>query len=319
MTTTVIPSAARNLALSVILSAAKNRVARDLAPTVILSAAKNLAAQPRHGHSERSEESRGGEPRSTESPARRAVLALVLGILLSLLPWMPISAASASGLADELPPAASVEGLVGHPQEHNLSCESRSATDLAAFWGLTFTEDDFFQRLPKSDNPNRGFLGDVDLPPGSMPPAGYGVYVEPVAATLRSFGLGAQARNEWTLDGLRAELAARRPAIVWATYDMQLPGVQTWVSSDGATSTVVQWQHTFVATGYDEGGLYLVDAYDGGTKYFFYDAFIPAWDQLGRMAVTVGGPFVQPRAWKATDEEGRRCLVVDDRWRVGPE
>ena len=35
--------------------------------------------------------------------------------------------------ADDLPPTAFVEGLVGHPQEHNLSCESRSATDLAAF------------------------------------------------------------------------------------------------------------------------------------------------------------------------------------------
>ena len=60
--------------------------------------------------------------------------------------------------------------MIGHPQEHNLSCESRSATDLAAFWGVTFTEDDFFHRLSKSDNPHRGFLGDVDMPAGSMPP-----------------------------------------------------------------------------------------------------------------------------------------------------
>ena len=97
--------------------------------------------------------------------------------------------------ADELPPSAFVEGVVGHPQEHNLSCESRSATDLAAFWGVTFTEDDFFRRLPKSDNPQRGFLGDVDLPPGSMPPVGYGVYAGPIAANLRSFGLDAQARR----------------------------------------------------------------------------------------------------------------------------
>jgi len=223
--------------------------------------------------------------------------------------------------ADEPPPSAFVEGVVGHPQEHNLSCESRSATDLSAFWGVEFAEDDFFRRLPRSDNPHRGFLGDVDLPPGTMPPTGYGVYVGPVAATLRSFGLDARAWHEWNLDSLRAELAAGRTVIVWATYDMRLPGVETWVSSDGATSVVVKWQHTFIAVGYDEGGVYLVDAYDGMTKYFSYETFMPAWDQLGRMAVTVEGPLVQPggQMWKAADVDSRRQFVVDGRWIAGPE
>ena len=226
-----------------------------------------------------------------------------------------------TSVADEPPPAAFVEGVVGHPQEHNLSCESRSATDVAAFWGATFAEDDFFHRLPKSDNPHRGFLGDVDLPAGSMPPLGYGVYVEPVAATLRSFGLEARARRGWSLDGLKAELAAGRAVVVWATYDMQLPGVETWVSSDGATSDVVRWQHTFIAVGYDEGSVTLVDAYDGETKTFPYEAFTPAWDQLGRMAVTVAGVLAQPggRVWQAAGASPARRLVVDGRWNVGPE
>lgn len=222
--------------------------------------------------------------------------------------------------ADEPPPSASVEGVVGHPQDHNLSCESRSATDLAAWWGTTFTEDDFFRRLPKSDNPQRGFLGDVDLPAGSMPPVGYGVYAGPVAATLRSFGLDARARREWSLDSLKAELAAGRPVIVWATYDMQQPGVETWVSSDGVISVVVRWQHTFIAVGYDEGGVYLVDAYDGETKHFFYEAFVPAWEQLGRIAVTVSGDFVRrERVWLATEIEDRHQFFVDGRWFIGPE
>ena len=244
-----------------------------------------------------------------------------LYVIVSLLPW--------TVRAGEHPPSAIVEGVIGHPQKHNLSCESRSATDLAAFWGVMFAEDDFFRRLPKSDNPHRGFLGDVNLPPGSMPPAGYGVYAGPIAANLRSFGLGAQAHQEWSMDGLKAELAAGRPVIVWATYDMQLPGVETWVSSDGVTSVVVKWQHTFIAVGYDdtsdEGDLYLVDAYDGVRKVFSYKAFDLAWDQLGRMAVTVQrsveGPLVQPggRVWKATEMDGRRCFVLDGRWMVGPE
>jgi uncharacterized protein YvpB len=234
--------------------------------------------------------------------------------------WAVILLAPCAVHADEPPPAAFVEDVVGHPQEHNLSCESRSATDLAAFWGAAFTEDDFFRRLPKSDNPQRGFLGDVDLPAGSMPPVGYGVYAGPVAATLRSFGIDARSWREWSLDSLKAELVAGRPVIIWATYDMQQPGVETWVSSDGVASVVVKWQHTFIAVGYDEGGIYLVDAYDAGTKYFSYEAFVPAWEQLGRMAVTVSGGLVQhEREWLVTEIGGRRQFVVDGRWSIGPE
>ncbi len=249
---------------------------------------------------------------------RRAVYLLLVACCL-LLPQ--------TARADDLPPSAFVEGLVGHPQEHNLSCESRSATDLAAFWGTAFSEDDFFFRLPKSDNPNRGFLGDVDLPAGSMPPVGYGVYGGPIAANLRSFGLAAQAHQGWDLDSLKAELAAGRPVIIWSTYDMKLPGGLTWTSSDGETSVIVQWQHTFVAVGYDEAGIYLVDAYDAGTKYFSYEAFLPAWEQLGRIAVTVTQPAPLPsgRTWNTIEVDGgaagtvARSFIVDGRWMVGPE
>jgi uncharacterized protein YvpB len=214
-----------------------------------------------------------------------------------------------------------VEGIIGHPQQHNLSCESGSATDLAAYWGAEFTEGAFLRRLPKSDNPQRGFVGDVDMPPGSMPPVGYGVYVEPIAATLRSFGLDAEAYRSLELDSLKKELAAQRPVIVWATYDMQLPGVETWVSWDGVESTVVRWQHTFIAVGYDERGLTLVDAFDGQMKHFSYEAFVPAWDQLGRMAVTVAGPLTRPsqHTWVMTRFGNGPQFIVDGRWRVGPQ
>jgi uncharacterized protein YvpB len=239
-----------------------------------------------------------------------AVKILILCTIASLLPQ--------AARAQELPSSAFIEGVVGHPQEHSLSCESRSATDLAAFWGVTLTEDDFFRRLPKSDNPHRGFLGDVDSPAGSMPPYGYGVYAGPVAANLRSFGLDATAHRYWTLHDLQAEIAAGRPVIIWSTYDMRLPGVQEWTSSDGVTSLVVQWQHTFIAVGYDEGGVYLIDAYDAGTKQFSYEAFDAAWAQLERLAVTVHGSLGRPggQTWQAT---GSGSFVVDGRWKVGAE
>jgi hypothetical protein len=129
------------------------------------------------------------------------------------------------------------------------------------------------------------------------------------------------------LDSLKAELAAGRPVIIWATYDMKLPGGQAWVSSDGVTSVVVQWQHTFVAVGYDEIGVYLVDAYDAETKHFSYEAFVPGWEQLGRIAVTAARPAPLPsgRTWNSIEVDGgatgtvARSFIVDGRWIVGPE
>lgn len=236
------------------------------------------------------------------------------GILLLLL-------APGYARADDLPPAAMVDGVIGHPQQRQLSCESRSATDLGAYWGASFTEDAFFRRLPKSDNPQRGFVGDVDRPAGSMPPVGYGVYGGPIAATLRSLGLDARAYRAMELNMLKQELAAGRPVVVWATYDMQLPGSETWVSSDGVASTVVRWQHTFIAIGYDQSGLYLIDAYDGATKYFSYEAFVPAWEQLDRMVVIVRG-FLRrssARTWLLQGSGDRCRFLVDGHWTVGPE
>lgn len=122
----------------------------------------------------------------------------------------------------------------------------------------------------QSDNPCRGFLGDVDLPAGTMPPYGYSVYAGPVAATLRSFGLEARARLDWNLDNLKAKSAAGRPAIIWATTTCVVPA---HIRRDRRVS---------------------LDAYDTGTKHFAYDAFLPAWEQLGSMAVTMDGPLSQP-------------------------
>jgi uncharacterized protein YvpB len=224
--------------------------------------------------------------------------------------------------AQSLPASAFIQEMVGYPQEHNLSCESRSAIDVAAFWGVTITEDDYFRRLPKSDNPHRGFLGDVDQPAGTMPPYGYGVYAGPVAANLRSFGLNAVAHRDYTLYELKAEIAAGRPVVIWSTYDMQLPGVQEWTSSDGETSFIVRWQHTFVAVGYEDtadgGRIYLLDAYDAATKQFTYAAFDTAWAQMERLAVTVHGPLgsLGGQTWEATGSGG---FIVSGRWETGIE
>lgn len=197
--------------------------------------------------------------------------------------------------ADPDPPAeAFVPGVIGYRQQRPLSCESRSAVDLAAFWRVSVAEGTFFDTLPRSDNPHHGFVGDVDDPPGSLPPGGYGVYATPVAAALRRYGLDAHAYRWFGLERLRQELAAGRPVVVWATYRMLQPETASWVSADGSVSVIVQWEHTFIAVGYDEQGVYLIDAYDAETHYYSNDQFVSAWMQLNEMAVTVGGPLPAP-------------------------
>lgn len=176
-------------------------------------------------------------------------------------------------------------------QSFNLSCESRSAVDVAAFWNVTIGETEFLAALPRSDNPHKGFVGDVNASPGSLPPTGYGVYAEPVAATLRRFGLYAHARSRLGIQGLQAELAAGRPVIVWATYGLQDYAVQDWVSADNVTSRIVPYEHTFIAVGYDAEGVYLIDAYDAVLKHYLYAAFEASWSKFEQMAVVVNGPL----------------------------
>lgn len=186
-----------------------------------------------------------------------------------------------------LPPTMFIDGVSHARQARNLSCESRAAASLAGYHGFAIEEMAFFAALPKSDNPASGFVGDVDAPAGSLPPQGYGVYAGPVAATLRQFGLCGQAHHELGLVGLQAELAARRPVIVWATYAMRPSPRRDYLAADGSPAYAIPFQHVYLAIGYDESGVTLIDVWDGQEKHFSYAAFDESWQAFERMAVTV--------------------------------
>jgi uncharacterized protein YvpB len=234
-------------------------------------------------------------------------IALVAILFCFLLPTV-------AGAEPDTPESAYIPGVIGYPQERPLSCESRSAVDLAAFWGVGIGEETFFNTVPRSDNPYEGFVGDVDDPPGSLPPGGYGVYANPVADTLRRYGLDARAFRWLGLERLKTEVAAGRPVLIWATYDMLRPEIGAWTSADGSTSIIIQWEHTFILTGYDAQGVYLIDAYDGETQYYLTSQFVPAWMQLNEMAVVVNGPLERtPYAWQAERADGFA------QWTIGGE
>jgi uncharacterized protein YvpB/LysM repeat protein len=191
--------------------------------------------------------------------------------------------------ADSPPASAFISGVVGHPQGHSLSCEARSAVDWLAFWGISVSEEDFLSQLPRSDNPDRGFVGNVDDVWGSIPPHSYGVHAGPVAALLRQYGLAAEAQRDLAWDDLRLEVAAGRPVIVWVIGQMWPGTPRSYTDDEDHNTIVASFEHTMLLTGYDESYVYVVDASSGLSETFGLQAFLDSWSVLGNMAVT--GPM----------------------------
>lgn len=209
---------------------------------------------------------------------RYLICSLVLAIIFLSSPATPAR-------ADSLPETALISGLEGRPQGHSLSCESRSAADWAAFWGVEISESEFLSNLPRSDNPDIGFVGDPDDPWGYTPPYSYGVHAGPVAALLRSYGLQAEAQHGLKWKNLRKEVAAGRPVIVWVIGQMWKGNPRSYTASDGNTTQVAPFEHTMILIGYDSSRVSVVDAYSGRSLTYSLETFLDSWSVLGNMAV----------------------------------
>lgn len=196
--------------------------------------------------------------------------------------WDPASSAP-------LPARVRLE-VAGHAQRRSLSCESCSASDLLAHYGLSVSEEAFFRGLPVSDNPDEGFVGEVDGPGEQLPPAGYGVHAGPVAARLTALGLPARAVRGRGLGWLRRELAQGKPVILWATASLDAPAPVRLRDRHGRAFAAVRGEHTFLAVGYAPGLFYLLDAATGEVKEIFAGGLDASWATLGRMAVAPAAP-----------------------------
>jgi uncharacterized protein YvpB len=206
------------------------------------------------------------------------------------LPFVMILILSAAtfdvGIAADLPESALIQNLAGHPQSYSLSCESRSAVDWAAYWGVMISESKFLASLPRSDNPDAGFVGNSNDPWGNIPPNSYGVHAKPVAALLRQYGFQAKARHNISWRTLRSEIAAGRPVIVWVIGQMLSGYPIEYAASDGHKTTVAHFEHTMIVIGYGPEQVHVVDAYTGQIQTYRRVTFVSSWEVLGRMAVT---------------------------------
>ncbi len=182
-------------------------------------------------------------------------------------------------------PVASVriEDFVGRKQSLPLSCEASAAVDWAAYFHVSIDELNFQNQLPLSDNPNKGFVGNVEGAWGQVPPAAYGVYAEPVAQLLRAHGVPAWAVYNLSLEAIKAEIALGRPVIVWVIGHVGRGTPVPYVDADGYETVVARFEHTVVVTGYDASQVWIVDGARQYTRTL--KEFLDSWGVLGNMAI----------------------------------
>ncbi len=185
--------------------------------------------------------------------------------------------------APTLPVRAHIEGIVGHRQSMPLSCESRSAVDWAAYFGKTIDENFFHNGLPVHDNPDKGFVGDVNGSWGQVPPKAYGVHGKPVAQRLREYGLKAKHVFDMSLDELKSEIAAGRPVMIWVVGHVGFGSPVKYTDSDGDISIVAKFEHTVIVIGYTENKITVLDGAKTYTRY--NKVFLRSWGVLENQAI----------------------------------
>ncbi len=185
---------------------------------------------------------------------------------------------------DGLPASYQISGVAGHAQSHMLSCEARAAADWAAFYGVSLSENSIQSAFPSTDNPETGFVGNVNGAWGQIPPDDYGVHANPVATVLRNNGVSANASKGVSLTELRRQIASGNPVIVWVVGSVWGGSGVSYTASDGSSTTVAYYEHVVILTGYDETGFTIVD---GASTYWRSNAaFSSSFGALNNMAIT---------------------------------
>ena len=186
-----------------------------------------------------------------------------------------------------IPASHYLSGIYGTAQYYNLDCEAQAAVDFARFFGVNIDRQDFIDQMPRSDDPEEGFVGEVNGAMGQLPPSDYGIYAKPVAKMLRDYGLQAKAVRGWTLDQIRAEIAAGRPVIVWIVnlpFDID---AEEYTASNGNTVPAARFEHTWIVTGYNMNTFTVVDSV--WTYNVKISTLKERWDVLGSQAIVYRG------------------------------
>ena len=211
---------------------------------------------------------------ATALPTKVIAAETVIPDLESTLPTM---------VATALPPEHYIRNISGHRQYFAIGCEASAAVDWAAYFGIHINEFNFQYEIPLSDNPDYGFVGDVNGPWGQVPPYAYGVYAGPIATALQKHGLPAKSVKGFSVDQIRSEIVNDRPVITWVIGNMVGGVPALYIDSKGRKTVVAAYEHVVIVTGYNEKSI----RYMNNGKFFEVptDVFESSWNVLENMAV----------------------------------
>ncbi len=184
----------------------------------------------------------------------------------------------------ELPDSHYIWNILGHRQFFKIGCEASAADDWAKYFGVEVNEFAFQVRLPISDNPDMGFVGDVNGPWGQVPPYAYGVHAGPVAQVLSDYyGMQAVGMKGFTTRELKEQIAAEKPVIAWVVANCTWSEPYEYTDKAGNKVITAPYEHVVIVTGYNETSFRYMNNgkfYDIPTEYFER-----TWSVLGNMVV----------------------------------
>jgi uncharacterized protein YvpB len=181
--------------------------------------------------------------------------------------------------------AAIIDGFPSVTQWYNLSCEYAAAAAVTLYWGNLVSQKDFVREVPSSPNPHLGFRGDINGTGGGIDD--YGIYAEPLATVLENHGYDATVFYGTDVDRLKANIAAGNPAVVWLTVGKYEDRPEYYEVYDGQRFKLVPYEHSVVAYGYDDEGIYLMDVGDGGYYHTEWSSFIRRWGYFDGMTLII--------------------------------
>jgi uncharacterized protein YvpB len=173
--------------------------------------------------------------------------------------------------------------LAADRQYFALGCEASAAVDLAEYYDVLIYQYNFQHELPLSDNPDLGFVGDANGPWGQVPPYAYGVHAVPVAELLEIYGLDMEGGKGYSLEQLKAKIAAGHPVIAWVIGNMVGGVPAEYVDKEGNKTLVAAYEHVVILTGFDQDSIRYVN--NGRFFEVPYEVFLNSWGVLGNMAV----------------------------------
>jgi uncharacterized protein YvpB len=173
--------------------------------------------------------------------------------------------------------------ISGHRQYFAIGCEASAAVIWAAYFGVQINEFNFQYEMPLSDNPDHGFVGDVNGPWGQVPPYAYGVYAAPVATALQKHGLPAKGIKAFTIGQIKSEIAIDHPVIAWVIGNVVGGVPSLYTDSEGRKTIVAAYEHVVIVTGYNEKSI----RYMNNGKFYEtpIEVFQNSWNVLENMVV----------------------------------